>query len=75
MYGCQVEGWREGIVGEFGMDRYILLHLKRTTSKELLCSTANFVQCYGAAWMGDEFAEEWIHVCVWLSPFAVNLKL
>ena len=26
-----------------------------------------------AAWMGGEFEGEWIHV--WLSPFAVHLKL
>ena len=25
--------------------------------------------------MGGEFGEEWIHVYVWLSPFAVHLKL
>ena len=28
-----------------------------------------------AAWMGGEFGEEWIHVYVWLSPFAAHLKL
>ena len=28
-----------------------------------------------AAWMGGEFGEEWIHTCVWLSPFVVHLKL
>ena len=32
-------------------------------------------QCYVAAWMGGEFREEWIHVYVWLNPFAVHLKL
>ena len=28
-------------------------------------------------WIAREggFGEEWIHVCVWLSPFAVHLKL
>ena len=25
--------------------------------------------------MGGEFGREWIHVHVWLSPFAVHLKL
>ena len=25
-----------------------------------------------AAWMGVEFGGEWIHVYVWLSPFAVH---
>ena len=32
-------------------------------------------QCYVAAWMGGELGGEWIHVYVWLSPFAVCLKL
>ena len=32
-------------------------------------------QCHVAAWMGGEFAGEWIHVHVWLSLFAVCLKL
>ena len=35
----------------------------------------NSAQCYVAAWMGGEFGGEWIHVYVWLSPFAVHLKL
>ena len=34
----------------------------------------NSAQCYVAAWMGGEFGEEWIHVHVWLSLFAVYLK-
>ena len=25
--------------------------------------------------MGGQYEGEWIHVCVWLSPFAVHLKL
>ena len=32
-------------------------------------------QCFAAAWMGREFGGEWIHVYVWLNPFAVYLKL
>ena len=28
-------------------------------------------QCYLAAWMGGEFGGEWIHVYVWVSPFAL----
>ena len=31
--------------------------------------------CYRAAWMGGESGGEWIHIYVWLSPFAVHLKL
>ena len=38
-------------------------------------STGNSAQCHMAAWMGEEFEEEWIHVYVRLSPFAVYLKL
>ena len=41
----------------------------------LLGSTGNSAQCYVAAWMGGEFGEGWIHVFVWLSPFAFHLKL
>ena len=34
----------------------------------------NSAQCDVAAWKGGEFGGEWIHVYVWLSPFAVHLK-
>jgi len=33
----------------------------------------NSAQCYVAARMGVDFGGEWIHVYVWLSPFAVHL--
>ena len=42
---------------------------------DLLCSTGNSAQCYVAAWMGGGFGGEWIHVYVWLSHFAIHLKL
>ena len=48
-----------GIVREFGMDLYILLHLKSVTNKDLLSSTWNTAQCYVTAWMGEEFGGEW----------------
>ena len=35
----------------------------------------NSAQCYVAAWIGGQFGGEWIHAYVWLSPFAVHLKL
>ena len=38
-------------------------------------STWNSAQCYVAAWMGGEFEGECIHVYLWLSLFAVHLKL
>ena len=74
-YGCQGEGWAEGMVREFGMDLYTLLCLKWIVNKDLLDSTWNSAQCYVVAWMGGEFTEEWVYVYVWLSPFAVHLKL
>ena len=40
------EGLREGIVREFGMDRYTLLYLKWITNKDLLYSTGNSAQDY-----------------------------
>ena len=38
--GVQAEGqgWGEGIVREFGMDRYTLLYLKCKTNKDILYS-------------------------------------
>ena len=54
---------------------YTLLYLKRITNKDLFYSTWKFPQCYVAAWMGEGFGGEQIHVYVWLSPFAVHLKL
>ena len=48
---------------------YILLYSKRITNKDLLDSTWNFIPCYVAAWMGEGFGKEQIHVYVWLSPF------
>ena len=65
-------GWREGIVREFGMDMCTLLYLKWTTNKDLLYSIWNSAQCYVAAWMGQGFGEEWIHVYV--CPLTVQLK-
>ena len=63
-----------GRVRELGMDVDTLLYLTWRTSKDLLDSTGNSAQCHVAAWMGGEFGGEWIHVHVWLSPFAVHQK-
>ena len=74
--GCDREGRLGGqIVREFGMATYTLLYLKWMTNKNLLYSSENSAQCLVAACMGGEFWEEWIRVCVWLSPFAIHLKL
>ena len=48
---------------EFGINTYILLYLKWLT-KDLLHSTENSAQCNVAAWMGEEFGREWIHVYI-----------
>ena len=48
-------------------------HVKWIT-EDLLDSTGDSAQCYTAAWMRGEFGGDWIHVYVWLSPFAVHLK-
>ena len=69
------EGWDAGIVREFRMDMSTLLYLKWITNKDLLYSIGNSTQCYVAAWMGKEFGEKRIHIYVWLSPFAIHLKL
>ena len=41
---------------------YTLLYLKWTTNNDLLYSTWNSAQCYMAAWMGEGFGGDWIHV-------------
>ena len=60
--GQRGEECGEGIVREFGMDRYTLPYLKGITNKDLLYSTRSSAQCYVAAWMRGEFAGEWIQV-------------
>ena len=62
-------------VREFGTNIYTLLYLKWITNKDLFYSTENSAQCYVTALMGGEFGGEWIHVCIWLSPFNAHLKL
>ena len=47
----------EGVVREFGMDRYTLLYLKWITIKDLPYSTWNSAQCCVAAWMGGSLGE------------------
>ena len=65
----------EGTVRESGMDMDAQLCLMWRTSKDPLSSTGNCARCHVAAGMGGEFGGEWMHVCVWLSPFADHLKL
>ena len=74
-HGCGAGGGGEGILGEFRMDMYTQLYLKWMINQVLAYSTRDSAQCYMAAWMRAEFGGEWIHVCIWLSPFVVHLKL
>ena len=60
--------------GEGAVGMYTLLYSK-WSSKDRLCSTGNSAQCYVAAWMAEEFVGDWRHACLWLSFFAVHLKL
>ena len=50
------------IIREFWINMYTLLYLKWITNKVILHRTWTSVQCYVAAWMGGEFAGEWIQV-------------
>ena len=70
--------WRSLVKGDewtIGKVRATLLQLTWITSRALLYSTRNSTDWYVAAWMGEEFGGEWIHVYVWLSSFVVHLKL
>ena len=64
-----------GVVRECEVDMYTLLYLKRITNRDFLCGTGDSAQCSGPAWMGGQFGGGWTHGYVWLSPFAVHLKL
>ena len=54
---------------------YTRLYLRWISNKDLLYSPGNSATCYEAVWMGGQFGGEWVHVYVWLSCFAVHLKL
>ena len=65
----------DGILKEFGVDMYSLLHLKWIINKDLPYSTWNSAQCYvQPGWKGS-LGGEWIHEYVWLGHLAVHLKL
>ena len=70
------EGWGGGRENQGVWDRHVLTAIFKmdnqqgpTVQHRDLCS----MLC--AVWMGGEFGGEWIHVYVWLSHFAVHLKL
>ena len=58
------EGWGEGIVMEFGMDRYILLYLKWITNKDLLYSIRTlFNVIWQPGWEGSSGEKGYMYVC------------
>ena len=58
----------------FFMNQLAMNNIK-SIYKDLMYSSWNSTRCYVAAWMGGEFGGEWILAYIWLSPFAVHLKL
>ena len=64
----------DGLVREFEVNFYTGLYLKWITNKDLLYSTGNSAQCYAAAWMGEEFGGEWVHVYVRRSHSTLYMK-
>ena len=63
------------LVRDFGKVMYILPYFKWIINKDLLYTTWKSAQYYVAASMGGESGGEWIQVYIWLSLFAVHLKL
>ena len=70
-YGCQ-EGRMAGRASEGVWTDVHTLIFKMDNHKALLYRTGNAARCHVAAWMGGEIGGEWIHVYVWLSPFAIT---
>ena len=73
IYGYRVGRRGEGTVREFGMDciHCCILNGEPTRTyrkRRELCSLSGSLD-------GRGVGGEWIRVCVWLSPYAVHLKL
>ena len=59
---------------------FLVIHFKHSSVSMLIWNSLtipslNSAQCYVAVWIGREFGGKWIRVYVWLSSFAVYLKL
>ena len=68
------EEWWDGMIREFGPTHTHWYILNGYTTRSY-CITKDTLLNVMATWMEAEFQGESIHVCVWLSPFAVHLKL
>ena len=52
---------------EFGINIYMLLHIKEKTNKDLLHSTGNYTQYFVIAYKGKESEKEiYIYVCIYV---------
>ena len=65
----------KGIIREFGTDMYTSLNLKWITNKHLTVQHSKLCSMLCGNLDRKRIWGEWIHVYVWLSPFAVHMKL
>ena len=70
-HGC----WEDGIVNDFGKVIYLLLYLKWDNQWKTYCITMELCSMLCACLNARGLGTKWIHVCVWLIPSAVLLKL
>ena len=61
-YGC----WGEGIVREFGMNMYALLHLKWITNKDLLQQGTLLNVMWQPGWEGSLGENAYMYMCGWV---------
>ena len=64
----------EGIVKEFGINKYTLLYLKWRTKKDLPDSTWNSAQRLCGSLDGRGIGGQWIYACVWLNTLGSHWK-
>ena len=64
-----------GTVREFGLDLYTVLYLKWITNKDLLYSTGTLRNARWQLGWEQHLEENGYMLYVWLSPFAVHLRL
>ena len=50
--------------------KFLKLNLRNLSST--ISTSKDHMEIAHTAWMGGAFGGEWIHVCAWLSPFAVH---
>ena len=66
----KAERWGE-INWKFGTNIHTLLYIKEITNKDLLYSTANYIQ-YLITYNGKEYEKIHIHICVYIYTYKHN---